>query len=95
LYYLQKRKAAKCVVWDESEVSNKTGETMPRGARLDVPGTLHHVMVRGTEGMAIVQDDEDREGFVGELGLSYAGAARILGISASGVNQILMCAREK
>ena len=23
---------------------------MPRGARLDTPGTLHHVMVRGIEG---------------------------------------------
>jgi hypothetical protein len=33
--------------------------------------------------------------FVEELGLSYAGAARILGISASGVNQILLRAREK
>jgi REP element-mobilizing transposase RayT len=42
---------------------------MPRGARLDAPGTLHHVMVRGIEGMAIVQDDEDRKRFVDRLGL--------------------------
>ena len=27
---------------------------MPRGARLDAPGTLHHVMVRGIEGNHIV-----------------------------------------
>jgi hypothetical protein len=26
---------------------------MPRGARLDTPGTLHHVMVRGIEGNRI------------------------------------------
>jgi REP element-mobilizing transposase RayT len=50
----------------------KQEETMPRGARLDAPGTLHHVMVRGTEGMAIVQDDEDRKGFVDRLGMVAA-----------------------
>jgi len=33
---------------------------MPRGARLDSPGTLHHVMVRGIEGNRIVKDDDDR-----------------------------------
>jgi hypothetical protein len=27
---------------------------MPRGARLDTPGTLHHVMVRGIERGAVV-----------------------------------------
>jgi hypothetical protein len=42
---------------------------MPRGARLDAPGTLHHAMVRGIEGMAIVQDDEDRKRFVDRLGV--------------------------
>jgi len=35
---------------------------MPRGARLDTPGTLHHVMVRGIEQGSIVRDDSDREG---------------------------------
>jgi hypothetical protein len=37
---------------------------MPRHARLDVPGTLHHVMVRGIEGSDIFQDEEDRQAFV-------------------------------
>ena len=37
---------------------------MPRHARLDVPGTLHHVMVRGIEGTNIFQDEEDRQAFV-------------------------------
>jgi REP element-mobilizing transposase RayT len=37
---------------------------MPRGARLDAPGTLHHVMVRGIERGNIVHDDKDREDFV-------------------------------
>jgi REP element-mobilizing transposase RayT len=37
---------------------------MPRGPRLDAPGTLHHVIVRGIERRAIVDDDKDRENFV-------------------------------
>ncbi len=41
---------------------------MPRGARLDAPGTLHHVMIRGLEGRDIFRDDEDRENFLSRLG---------------------------
>jgi len=41
---------------------------MPRGPRLDAPGTLHHVIVRGTEKGLIVRDDRDREAFVARLG---------------------------
>ena len=41
---------------------------MPRQARLDSPGTLHHVMIRGIEGRRIVDDDQDRSGFVYRLG---------------------------
>lgn len=41
---------------------------MPRGARLDTPGTLHHVMVRGIERGDIVHDDKDREDFVYRMG---------------------------
>jgi len=41
---------------------------MPRRARLDAPGTLHHVMVRGIERGKIVGDDADRENFVSRLG---------------------------
>lgn len=41
---------------------------MPRGARLDAPGALHHVMVRGIEGTAIVMDDEDRLDFLNRIG---------------------------
>jgi len=39
---------------------------MPRQARLDSPGTLHHVMIRGIE--RIVEDDWDRRDFVRRLG---------------------------
>jgi hypothetical protein len=40
---------------------------MPRQARLDAPGTLHHVMVRGLERRVIFQDDVDRADFVARL----------------------------
>ena len=41
---------------------------MPRQARLDAPGTLHHVILRGIEKQAIVRNTEDREEFVTRLG---------------------------
>jgi REP element-mobilizing transposase RayT len=41
---------------------------MPRHARLDAPGTLHHVIIRGLERGAIVKDDADRAAFVTRLG---------------------------
>lgn len=41
---------------------------MPRQARLDAPGTLHHVMLRGIDKQVIVADAEDREEFVTRLG---------------------------
>ena len=37
-------------------------------ARLDSPGTLHHVMVRGIEKRRIVDDEMDRRTFVRRLG---------------------------
>jgi putative transposase len=52
---------------------------MPRHARLDVPGTLHHVMARGIEGTAIFVDDADRLKFLRGLeDLSAVAATRIL-----------------
>ena len=41
---------------------------MPRQARLDAPGTLHHVIVRGIEKHRIVDDVADRKNFVERLG---------------------------
>ena len=41
---------------------------MPRGPRLDTPGTLHHVMIRGIERGSIVRDDKDREEFLNRMG---------------------------
>ncbi len=41
---------------------------MPRQARLDAPGTLHHVILRGIEKRRIVDDVADRNNFVNRLG---------------------------
>ena len=41
---------------------------MPRQARLDAPGTLHHVIVRGIEKRKIVDDTTDRKDFVSRMG---------------------------
>jgi len=49
---------------------------MPRGPRLDVPGTLHHVILRGIERGVIFQDDADRTEFLrrfGELSKASVG----------------------
>ena len=47
-----------------SEIIGKKGGDMPRQARLDAPGTLHHIMIRGIEKRRIVDDNQDREQFV-------------------------------
>ena len=41
---------------------------MPRQARLDSPGTLHHVILRGIEKKNIVDDKYDRANMVSRLG---------------------------
>jgi REP element-mobilizing transposase RayT len=40
---------------------------MPRLARLDAPGVLHHIIIRGIERRAIFKDDLDRENFIKRL----------------------------
>jgi REP element-mobilizing transposase RayT len=41
---------------------------MPRKARIDAPGALHHIIVRGIEGKAIFHDRRDRYNFLSRLG---------------------------
>ena len=40
---------------------------MPRQSRLDAPGLLHHVMIRGIERKPIFADDQDRDALVDRL----------------------------
>ncbi len=46
---------------------NWRGEEMPRQPRLDIPGLVHHVMVRGIVGRDIFRDDGDRGAFLTRL----------------------------
>jgi REP element-mobilizing transposase RayT len=46
-----------------------SGGIMPRLARLDAPGTLHHVMIRGIEKGPIVDDHQDRRNWIDRLGI--------------------------
>ena len=52
---------------------------MPRHARLDALGTLHHVMVRGIERTTLFRDDTDRSDLVARLArLAEQGALSVL-----------------
>jgi putative transposase len=44
---------------------------MPRTARLDAPGVLHHVMIRGIERRNIFRNNKDREDFLERLANLY------------------------
>jgi len=41
---------------------------MPRQSRIDAPGALHHVMIRGIEKREIFKDDKDLQSFLDRLG---------------------------
>src|SRR5512147_3170570 len=45
---------------------------MPRQARLDAPGALHHIMVRGINRSAIFADEQDKARFLERLGENIA-----------------------
>ena len=53
---------------------------MPRQTRLDIPGTLHHIIIRGIEKRSIVDNQMDREDFV---------SRRQVGVSTSAVEKSL------
>ncbi len=56
---------------------------MPRLARLDVPGALHHVIGRGIERRSIVRDDADRAVFVEHLGRVLTATGQAAGTGAA------------
>ena len=41
---------------------------MPRKARIDAPGVLQHIIIRGIDRTAIFKNDTDREDFTDRLG---------------------------
>ena len=52
---------------------------MPRLARLDAPGVLHHIMGRGIERNKIFIGDKDREDFIARLSAMAEGFILVLG----------------
>ena len=83
---------------------------MPRRARLDVLGALHHIMVRGIDKSDILKDDQDRSLFearpkrpsalfktpgVDELGLFMAEIARHVGVTTSSIAKAVAGLEEK
>ena len=40
---------------------------MPRKARIDAPGALHHIIDRGIERRRMFSDDQDRDNFIERL----------------------------
>ncbi len=62
---------------------------MRRQARLDAPGIVHHVLVRGLEHRPIFRDDVDRHDFSARLeGLAYL-ALEVCGYTGSAVADLL------
>jgi REP element-mobilizing transposase RayT len=51
---------------------------MPRQTRLDAPGTLHHVIIRGIEKRSIVDNQTDREDFVSRMGKIAANTETVI-----------------
>ena len=45
---------------------------MPRKARIDAPGALHHIIVRGIERKSIFRDNYDRDNFFERLDRIFA-----------------------
>jgi len=58
-----------------SSLSIRYDFDMPRHKRLDIPGAIHHVIVRGLNRQDIFLDDNDRGDFIVRLGtgLSQTG----------------------
>jgi len=48
---------------------------MPRKARIDAPGALHHIIGRGIERRRIFNDDQDRNNFLKRLGTILTDAS--------------------
>jgi putative transposase len=51
---------------------------MPRQARLDFPGTLHHALGREIEKQELVTDARDRDNFVTRLGQSASASRTVI-----------------
>ena len=67
---------------------------MPRQARIDAPGALHHIICRGIKRRNIFKDNTDRNRFgvlaywaIRDLGLTATEVGKHLGLSKSAVSR--------
>jgi len=42
---------------------------MPRKSRIDAPGAMHHIIVRGIDRQKLFKNDEDRNNFLSRFGV--------------------------
>jgi len=68
---------------------------MPRRARLDASGTLHHVILRGINKRRIVDDVADRKNFVTRMGELAVGTKTAIYAWALMTNHFLCGAPHK
>jgi hypothetical protein len=73
---------------------------MPRQARLDAPGTLHHVIIRGIERKEIVKNDwQDRDyvlkWFGGGFILSQGGWSAVKALKSGSLNRKITIVRSQ
>jgi DNA-binding transcriptional regulator YdaS (Cro superfamily) len=66
---------------------------MPRQSRIDVPGALHHIIVRGIERRKIFNDDQDRNNFLERMGTIIEHFERQYALKAKGVDLVTTAAR--
>ncbi len=65
---------------------------MPRGARIDAPGVLHHIIGRGIEQRDIFYDDADRNDFIARIeALAAVGAFKVAAWSLMRNHFHLLC----
>ena len=63
---------------------------MLRQVRIDAPGALHHIIVRGIERKKIFRDDKDRNDFIDRIGaFSKEIGGEGVGVSATALAQRL------
>ena len=66
---------------------------MPRAPRLDAPGAMHHVMIRGLERRVIFRDAPDRRDFLNRLGTACERTgARVLAWALLPTTRTCFCA---
>jgi hypothetical protein len=64
---------------------------MPRHARLDATGALHHVMIRGIDRSGLFAGDTDRQRFVDKLGEYISATGRFLYAQVLMSNMCIFC----